>query len=149
MDIIMLENYLGLATILMIIAKSKRRLLATVIAFYYVIYIFLDSMVVDGLVTDAPSWYLLNAMLDLIVMSACTYLVVHRMSYLRITIVYILYVGLFHLMPDLIQANLIKTELRYVSTSGYQYIMAYAIEFDILIAIIGSDNLISRRVFHR
>lgn len=149
MDTIMLENYIGLAIILLIMAKSKKILLTAVIAFYYVAYIFIDSLAVDGLVTDAPFWYLLNALLDLSVMATCTYLAMNRMSYLRTTIIYILYVGLFHLIPDLIQANLIKTELRYVSIAGYQYIMNYAIQFDILVAIIGSDNLISRRIFVR
>lgn len=150
MDILTIENVSAMVILMVVIANSYRKALPCIILAFYVFYTTLDlGFASSGYVSDAPSWYLMMSVLDLAVMFACSLALALEKAYTRTTFIYIVYIALFHLIPDLAQANLIKTDFRYLSTAYYQYIMAYAIPFDILIAIIGSDNLVSRRIFTR
>lgn len=150
MDILTTENTVAMIILMVVIANSRKNALPCIILAFYILYTILDlGFASSGYVSDAPSWYLIMSVLDLSIMLACSIALALEKTYIRTAFIYIIYMALFHLIPDLAQANLIKTELRYLSTAYYQYIMSYAIPFDILIAIIGSDNLISRRIFTR
>lgn len=149
-DQIMMENILGLIAVTIVIFNSRRRALAFVILCFYGMYLTMDiAYVVDSTVADAPAWYLLNSMIDLLIMLLCIVIIMTRACYLRMAFLYLVYTAAMHLLPDIVQANLIKSELRYISTDAYAYIMTYAVYVDVLIAILGSDNLISRRIFQR
>lgn len=150
MDSLIASNTIAMIAIAVIAIVSNRKFLPLVILFFYAAYIAMDvTFVKYGMVRDGPSWYLGLSIVDLVVMFSCSIAVFFEKTYVRTAILYVFYVFAFHLIPDLVQANLIKSELRYLSSDAYEYIMAYAIPVDLLIALLGSDNLISRRVFTR
>lgn len=150
MDSLIAENLLAMLAVIAILTVSKRITLPLIILFYYFLYTFADVHFVSyGLVEDGPSWYLTMCFIDLVVTFLLAMSMLSGKAYVRMTFLYICYVFLFQLLPDAIQANLIKTDLRYLSSSAYEYIMTYAIQIDLLVALLGSDNFISRRVFTR
>ena len=150
MDSLISENLVAMGIIAIVMICSKRVALPAIILAYYIVYIILDvSFVNQWNIKDAITWYMVMASLDLTVMIACLAAIILEKTYVRTTFVYMVYVGIFNLIPDLMQANFITTEIRYLSTAFYKYIMSYAISFEIIITIIGSDNFVSRKLFKK
>lgn len=142
---LVIENIAAALIIAVVISLSKRTALACVILAFYAVYIALDiAFVSDGMANDAVFWYMTMAVIDLVVMCAVCMMITRGTTNQRVAFVYLIYLISFNLVPDLIQAGAIKTEIRYVSSSVYEYIMIYAIPFDILIAVLSSENRVSK-----
>lgn len=137
-------NQAALLVILLIAYASTRRGLPVIIAGFYIAYMGIE--IIEPLTTES-GYYLLNVLLDIGVLYACVCLLKSGRAYITTTLMFMLYIAFFYAFPDLMLFLLHKTAFRDGAKLWYDIIMQSAVFIDILFALIGSNNRISRMLF--
>ncbi len=139
----MIENYLALIVLLLITRISKRCELPCIIIAFYVAYIVIDIMITY----DNRWFYLINAVLDIVIMLMCFRLILSGVSYAKTTFAFMLYVAVFYVIPDLSMYSMLNMKQYHLVTDIYYSVMNVTVFIDILFALVGSDNIISKWLF--
>lgn len=137
-----MENEIALFIIICITLLSKRTLLPMTMISFYIMYMSLDSHVFDGVSDQA--WYLMNAVIDLTVLLLCLAALSSGEAYVKTTFLFMIYICMFYLIPDLAMALSVGQTFESWAVSLYAGVMNLTLMIDILFCIVGSDNRLSR-----
>ena len=131
-------NRIALMVVISVYVLDDRNRIAGIVAFFYTAYLSVEFL--SAFVSMSNSdWMIANAFIDLIVVYLCYHSLIHKNKSLLVT-VYMLYVIVFYLTPELMLAN-----YRYEPiVMAYENVMDYAITIDIIFVLLGSINVKTR-----